>query len=150
MHITQKFVNWKDLKLHFWKANSLSIIILLPIWLWNFVHRKFWNYYFSHLVKGGGERGARLINSIPLFMSCLLNFTKRFRTGSYATGIARRQFLRYKRALPFLTQKTSFFHWFLASVYVSWLCKDTQISSLIHCNHNFILTFRQSENRMPQ
>ena len=59
---------------------------------------------------GGGERGARLINSIPLFMSCLLNFTKRFRTGSYATGIARRQFLRYKRALPFLTQKTSFFH----------------------------------------
>ena len=58
----------------------------------------------------GGERGARLIYSIPLFMSCLLNFTKRFRTGSYATGIARRQFFRYKRALPFLTQKTSFFH----------------------------------------
>ena len=59
---------------------------------------------------GGGERGVRLIYSISVFMSCLLNFTKRFRTGSYATGIARRQFLRYKRALPFLTQKTSFFH----------------------------------------
>ena len=59
---------------------------------------------------GGGGRGVRLIYSISVFMSCLLNFTKRFRTGSYATGIARRQFLRYKRALPFLTQKTSFFH----------------------------------------
>ena len=65
---------------------------------------------FLSLGKGGGGRGVRLIYSISVFMSCLLNFTKRFRTGSYATGIARRQFLRYKRALPFLTQKTSFFH----------------------------------------
>ena len=75
-----------------------------------FCPQKVLKLLFLSLGKGGGERGARLIYSIPLFMSCLLNFTKRFRTGSYATGIARRQFLRYKRALPFLTQKTSFFH----------------------------------------
>ena len=78
-----------------------------------FCPQKVLELLFLSLGKGGGERGARLIYIyiyIPLFMSCLLNFTKRFRTGSYATGIARRQFLRYKRALPFLTQKTSFFH----------------------------------------
>ena len=77
-----------------------------------FCPQKVLELLFLLLAKGGrgGERGVRLIYSISLFMSCLLNFTKRFRTGSYATGIARRQFLRYKRALPFLTQKTSFFH----------------------------------------
>ena len=75
-----------------------------------FCPQKVLELLFLSLGKGGGGRGVRLIYSISVFMSCLLNFTKRFRTGSYATGIARRQFLRYKRALPFLTQKTSFFH----------------------------------------
>ena len=75
-----------------------------------FCPQKVLELLFLSLGKGGGGGGVRLIYSISVFMSCLLNFTKRFRTGSYATGIARRQFLRYKRALPFLTQKTSFFH----------------------------------------
>ena len=72
-----------------------------------FCPQKVLELLFLSLGKGGG-RGVRLIYSISVFMSCLLNFTKRFRTGSYATGIARRQFLRYKRALPFLVSFTDF------------------------------------------
>ena len=134
--------NWLSLKkiASAYQRQIALKIMLLPIQIDDMYNRK--------QIKRGGRRGVRLIYSIPLFMSFLSNFS-RFSSGNYATGIARRQFLHYKKVFPLPTHKTSFFHWFSASVYLSWLCKDTQVSFLIHCNHNLILTFQQSENRVP-
>ena len=96
-----KLVVFKKIASAYQRQIALKIM-LLPIQIDDMYNRK--------QIKRGGRRGVRLIYSIPLFMSFLSNFTRRFSSGNYATGIARRQFLHYKRAFPLPTHKTSFFH----------------------------------------